>query len=94
MVRESSLKLVNVHLKHGLVLCTVLGLVSMLGCILLAKPLLYLMKQPAEVVELALPYLEFGSIFFGAFDYFSRVSNSFVTVSPMTRYPMYATVIS
>ena len=44
-------------LKHGLVLCTVLGL-SLFGLILLSKPIMYAMKQPLEVVELALPYLD------------------------------------
>ncbi|MCB0373758.1 MAG: MATE family efflux transporter, partial [Muricauda sp.] len=44
-------------LKHGLVLCTVLGL-SLFGVILLSKPLLHHMQQPPEVVELAIPYLD------------------------------------
>ena len=37
-------------LKHGLVLCTVLGL-SLFGIILLLKPIMYLMKQPPEVLS-------------------------------------------
>ena len=38
--------------KHGLFLCTVLG-VALFLMVLFAKPLMYIMKQPEEVVELA-----------------------------------------
>ena len=79
-------------LKHGLVLCTVLGL-SLFGIILLAKPLMYLMKQPPEVVELAIPYLDLVAfslvplIIFQAFKQFSEGLSQ-------TEYPMYATVLA
>ncbi len=79
-------------LKHGLVLCTVLGL-SLFGIILLAKPLMYLMKQPPEVVELAIPYLDLVAfslvplIIFQAFKQFSEGLSQ-------TKYPMYATVLA
>ncbi len=79
-------------LKHGLVLCTILG-VSLFGIILLAKPLMYLMKQPIEVVELAMPYLDLVAfslvplIIFQAFKQFSEGLSQ-------TRYPMYATIIA
>ncbi len=78
--------------KHGLFLCTTLGIVLFLG-ILLAKPLMYYMKQPAEVVELAIPYLDLVAvsliplIVFQAFKQFSDGLS-------MTRYPMYATLIA
>ncbi|MCL9804983.1 MATE family efflux transporter [Flavobacterium amniphilum] len=42
---------------HGLVLCTVLGL-TLFGLIYLAKPLIVIMGQPKEVVELAKPFLD------------------------------------
>ena len=79
-------------LKHGLVLCTVLGL-SLFGVILLAKPIMYIMKQPVEVVELALPYLDLVAfslvplIIFQAFKQFSEGLSQ-------TKYPMYATVVA
>ncbi len=79
-------------LKHGLVLCTLLGL-SLFGIILLCKPLLYSMKQPPEVVELAIPYLELVAfslvplIMFQAFKQFSEGLSQ-------TKYPMYATVLA
>jgi len=78
--------------KHGLFLCTTLGILLFLG-ILYAKPLMYLMKQPVEVVELAIPYLDLVAvslvplIIFQAFKQFSDGLS-------MTRYPMYATLIA
>lgn len=79
-------------LKHGLVLCTGLGL-SLFGLIMLSKPLMYMMKQPPEVVELSMPYLDLVAfslvplIIFQAFKQFSEGLSQ-------TKYPMYATVIA
>ena len=79
-------------LKHGLVLCTVLGL-SLFVLILIAKPLLYFMDQPEEVVVLAKPYLDFVAfslvplIVFQAFKQFSDGLS-------LTKYPMYATILA
>ncbi|MEP3211451.1 MAG: MATE family efflux transporter [Maribacter sp.] len=79
-------------LKHGLVLCTVLG-GSLFGLILLAKPLMYIMDQPPEVVDLAMPYLDlvaFSLIPLVIFQAFKQFSDGL----SQTRYPMYATVIA
>ncbi|MEO2051387.1 MAG: MATE family efflux transporter [Allomuricauda sp.] len=79
-------------LKHGLVLCTLLGL-SLFGIILLSRPLMYHMEQPPEVVELAMPYLELVAfslvplIIFQAFKQFSEGLSQ-------TKYPMYATILA
>lgn len=79
-------------LKHGLVLCTLLGL-SLFAIIMLCKPLMYYMDQPPEVVELAQPYLDLVAlslvplVIFQAFKQFSEGLSQ-------TRYPMYATVIA
>ena len=79
-------------LKHGIVLCTVLGL-SLFGVILLCKPLLYYMDQPEEVVALAKPYLDYVAfslvplIVFQAFKQFSDGLS-------LTKYPMYATIVA
>ncbi|RKN80056.1 MATE family efflux transporter [Ulvibacterium marinum] len=79
-------------LKHGLVLCTLLGL-SLFGIILLCKPLMYSMDQPPEVVELAIPYLNLVAfslvplIMFQAFKQFSEGLSQ-------TKYPMYATILA
>ncbi|MAU15493.1 MAG: MATE family efflux transporter [Muricauda sp.] len=79
-------------LKHGLVLCTMLGL-SLFGLILVCKPLMHHMKQPPEVVELAMPYLDLVAfslvplIMFQAFKQFSEGLSQ-------TKYPMYATILA
>ncbi|GAA4974753.1 MATE family efflux transporter [Algibacter aquimarinus] len=78
--------------KHGLFLCTVLGVLLFL-MVFFAKPLMYLMKQPIEVVELAIPYLNFVAfsliplIIFQGFKQFSDGLS-------MTRSPMYATLLA
>lgn len=79
-------------LKHGLVLCSVLGF-FLFGIILLAKPLMYYMNQPKAVVALAMPYLDLVAfslvplIIFQAF-------KQFLDGLSETKYPMYATVIA
>ncbi len=78
--------------KHGLVLCTILSVLLFLT-VFIAKPLLYFMKQPVEVVELALPYLNlvaFSLIPLIVFQAFKQFSDGL----SMTRYPMYATVLA
>ena len=63
--------------KHGLFLCTVLGITLFL-LLFFAKPLLYFMKQPPEVVDLALPYLDlvaFSLIPFIVFQAFKQFSD-------------------
>jgi len=79
-------------LKHGLVLCTMLGF-ALFGLILLAKPLMYLMEQPPEVVALAIPYMDLVAfslvplIMFQAFKQFSEGLSQ-------TKYPMFATILA
>jgi MATE family multidrug resistance protein len=79
-------------LRHGLVLCTLLG-IALFGLVLLSKPLMYLMDQPEEVVVLAIPYLDLVAfsliplIVFQAFKQFSEGLSK-------TRYPMYATIVA
>ncbi|WP_442266116.1 MATE family efflux transporter [Tenacibaculum sp. ZS6-P6] len=78
--------------KHGLFLCTTLGILMFL-MVFFSKPLLYLMKQPNEVVELAIPYLDlvaFSLIPLIVFQAFKQFSDGM----SMTRYPMYATIIA
>ncbi|MDB9755597.1 MATE family efflux transporter [Winogradskyella sp.] len=78
--------------KHGFFLCTVLGLVLFL-MLLFAKPLMYVMDQPEEVVQLAVPYLDLVAfslvplIIFQAFKQFSDGLS-------LTKYPMYATIVA
>lgn len=77
--------------KNGLFLCTVIGVI-LFFIVYFAKPLMYLMKQPVEVVELAIPYLDLVAVsliplvMFQGFKQFSDGMS-------MTRYPMYATLV-
>ncbi|MDO6758948.1 MATE family efflux transporter [Tamlana sp. 2_MG-2023] len=77
--------------KNGLFLCTVIGVLLFL-LVFFAKPLMYLMKQPVEVVELAIPYLDlvaFSLIPLVVFQGFKQFSDGM----SMTKYPMYATLL-
>lgn len=79
-------------LKHGILICITLGL-GLFGLIMFCKPLLYMAKQPEEVVQLAIPYLNWVAfsiipmIIFQAFRQFSEGMSQ-------TRYPMYATILA
>jgi len=78
--------------KHGLFLCTVLGILLFL-LVFFAKPLMYFMKQPVEVVELAIPYLDlvaFSLIPLIIFQGFKQFSDGL----SLTKYPMYATIVA
>jgi MATE family multidrug resistance protein len=78
--------------KHGFFLCIVLSLV-LFGLILLAKPLMYFMKQPEEVVVLTMPYLDVIAvsliplIIFQGFKQFSDGLS-------LTKHAMYATILA
>lgn len=78
--------------KHGLFLCTILGILMFL-MVFFAKPLMYFMKQPEEVVKLAIPYLDlvaFSLIPLIVFQAFKQFSDGL----SMTRLPMYATLLA
>lgn len=79
-------------LKHGLFVCTNLGVLLFL-VVLFSKPLMDLMKQPKEVVGLAMPYLDlvaFSLIPLIVFQAFKQFSDGL----SMTKYPMYAALFS
>ena len=78
--------------KHGLFLCTVLGLV-LFAILLFAKPLMYIMDQPEAVVDLAIPYLDlvaFSLVPLIVFQAFKQFSDGL----SLTKYPMYATIVA
>jgi multidrug resistance protein, MATE family len=54
---EKDNKKIRSAFHHGLLLCTVLG-VSLFALIVFAKPIMLLMHQPKEVVDLAYPYID------------------------------------
>ena len=78
--------------KHGLFLCTLMGLVLFVF-MLAMKPIMYHMKQPEAVVDLAIPYLEIVAfslipmIMFQAFKQFSDGLSE-------TKYSMWATLLA
>jgi len=54
---EKDEKKIRSTFHHGLLLCSVLG-VALFALIVLAKPVMLLMHQPKEVVEMAYPYID------------------------------------
>jgi len=78
--------------KNGLFLCTGLGIVLFLG-IYFSKPLMYLMRQPKEVVELAIPYLDLVAFSLIPLVIFQAIKQ-FSDGMAMTKYPMYAALLA
>jgi MATE family multidrug resistance protein len=79
-------------LKHGFLLCSAIALVLFV-LILLAKPLMYSMDQPEEVVMLALPYLDVIAVSLIPLIIFQALKQ-FSDGLSLTRYPMYVTIIA
>ena len=77
--------------KHGLVLCTILGILLFMA-IILAKPLIHIMEQPKEVVVLALPYLNVVAVSLIPLVVFQGFKQ-FGDGMSLTKYPMYATIL-
>jgi MATE family multidrug resistance protein len=78
--------------QHGLIMCSVLGILLFFG-ILLAKPVLYFLDQPTEVVDLAMPYLNivaFSLVPLMIFQGFKQFADGL----SLTKYAMYATLIA
>jgi multidrug resistance protein, MATE family len=78
--------------KHGLILCTTLGILLFL-LVFFSKPLMYLMQQPEEVVALAIPYLNLVAFSLIPLIIFQAIKQ-FSDGMSMTRYPMYATLLA
>jgi MATE family multidrug resistance protein len=77
---------------HGIVWCTILGLLLFLG-VYAAKPIMYQMGQPPEVVELAFPYLKWVAVSLFPLVVF-QAFKQFTDGMSLTRYAMYATVLA
>lgn len=77
---------------HGLFLCAILGF-TLFGVIVLAKPLMYYMGQPEEVIVLAKPYIDWV-----AFSLIPLVIyqgyKQFADGLSMTKYSMYAIIMA
>lgn len=80
----------RLHFHHGVVMCAVNGVLLFLA-LLLAKPVLTMLDQPEEVVNLAIPYLEivaFSMIPLMIFQAFKQFADGL----SQTRFAMYATL--
>nr|WP_307777152.1 MATE family efflux transporter [Flavobacterium panacis] len=77
---------------HGLFLCTILGLI-LFGVIMYAKPIMELLKQPADVIVLAKPYL--GWVAFSLIPLIMYQGyKQFADGMSLTKYSMYAMVMA
>lgn len=88
----SDIELGKRYFHHGIILCTVNGVLLFL-LLLLAKPILYYLNQPQEVVELAIPYLNivaFSMIPLMIFQAFKQFADGL----SQTKYSMYATILA
>lgn len=82
----------RLHFHHGVIMCGVNGVFLFL-VLLLAKPILYYLDQPDEVVALAIPYMEvvaFSMIPLMVFQAFKQFADGL----SQTRYAMYATLLA
>jgi MATE family multidrug resistance protein len=80
------------YFHHGIIMCGINGIFLFL-LLLLAKPILYHLDQPPEVVELAIPYLEivaFSMIPLMIFQAYKQFADGL----SQTKYAMYATLIA
>lgn len=80
------------YFHHGIIMTAVTG-VLLFVILLLAKPILYYLDQPPEVVELAIPYLEivaFSMIPLMIFQGFKQFADGLA----QTKYAMYATLFA
>ena len=82
----------RLHLNHGLIMCTVNG-VLLAVTLWLAKPLLYMLDQPEEVVVLAIPYLEIVAFSMIPLMIFQALKQ-FADGLSETKYAMYATLFT
>lgn len=89
---EKDTSKVRAAFHHGLLLCTLLG-VCLFGVVSLAKPLMRLMHQPAEVIALATPYIDWVAFSLLPMVIFQGYKQ-FADGMSMTKYAMYAVIVS
>ena len=80
------------YFHHGIIMCGINGILLFI-LLLLAKPILYHLDQPPEVVALAIPYLEivaFSMIPLMIFQAYKQFADGL----SQTKYAMYATLIA
>lgn len=77
---------------HGLFLCTILGFI-LFGLLVLAKPLMELLQQPADVIALAKPYLVWVAFSLVPLIMYQGYKQ-FADGLSMTKYSMYAIIMA
>lgn len=82
----------RLHFHHGVIMCAVNGVLLFL-LLLLAKPILYYLDQPEEVVLLAIPYLEIVALSMIPLMIF-QAFKQFADGLSQTRFAMYATLLA
>ncbi|MDO9261784.1 MAG: MATE family efflux transporter, partial [Flavobacteriaceae bacterium] len=87
---ENNIKNGRSYFQHGVILTTILGIIMFIF-LLLAKPILYHLDQPAEVVVLAIPYYEIVAVSMIPVMLFQGFKQ-FADGLSQTKYPMYATI--
>ena len=80
------------YFHHGIIMCGINGILLFL-LLLLAKPILYHLDQPPEVVALAIPYLEIVAFSMLPLMLF-QAYKQFADGLSQTKYAMYATLIA
>lgn len=75
---------------HGMLLCTILGF-ALFGMVVLAKPIMEMLHQPKEVIELAKPYLDWVAFSLVPLIIYQGYKQ-FADGLSMTKYSMYAIV--
>jgi MATE family multidrug resistance protein len=77
---------------HGLFLCTILGL-ALFGLVVFAKPIMEMLHQPRDVIELAKPYLDWVAFSLVPLIIYQGYKQ-FADGLSMTKYSMYAIVMA
>jgi MATE family multidrug resistance protein len=89
---EKDDKKIRTTFHHGLLLCTILGVV-LFALIVLSKPIMLLMNQPQAVVNLASPYIDWVAFSLIPVIMFQGYKQ-FADGLSQTKYPMYAIYLS
>lgn len=89
---EKDTKKIRSAFHHGLFLCTILGF-SLFAVVVLAKPLMLLLQQSKEVIDLALPYLDWVAFSLIPLIIYQGYKQ-FADGLSMTKYSMYAIVMA
>ena len=77
---------------HGLFLCTILGFL-LFGIVILCRPIMELLHQPAEVIALAKPYLNWVAFSLAPLIIYQGYKQ-FADGLSMTKYSMYAIIMA